>query len=147
MTYIIQQGQPSIGKISWHKIENSEHIKLVSYAMDNGFKKNHISTKAFIVGDGGRTARKQHHFEKLDSTSDWDNLQDIVRFFYEQSKKPDITVNVTTTYSRRADGPLTNIVGNKIKQGGKEASTVEKVPIFPIRRKGEFLIRSPCQKQ
>ena len=125
----------SIGEIGWHEIEKSGHIKLVSYAMDNGFKRNHISTKAVVVGDGNRTARKQHHFEKLETISDWENLQDIVRFFYEQSKKPDITVTVTTVYSRRADGPLINIMGSDIPQG--ETDKKKEVRIETRQRKLE----------
>lgn len=54
----------SIGQTSWHEIEDSGPIKLVTYATDNGFKRNHILTRAVVVGDGSRTARKQHPFEK-----------------------------------------------------------------------------------
>lgn len=32
----------SIGETGWHEIDNSGHIKLVSYAMNSGFNWNHI---------------------------------------------------------------------------------------------------------
>lgn len=88
-----------ISKVKWNEIEWSERVNLVSYTLEHGLKKHLVSMTAVIVREGGRAGEKQQTIENMDSEK-WDNAQEIVRFFIEHSKKPDITVTITIVYSR-----------------------------------------------
>lgn len=49
--------------------------------------------KATIVGEGGRDGKKQQTVDTMVNEK-WDNVQEIVWFFIEHSKKPDVTIKI-----------------------------------------------------
>lgn len=107
-----------------------------------------LSTKAVVVGDGGRSAKKQQLFEYLDCTLHWDNLQDIVRFYVMNSKKPDVIITVSTFYSRRANGVLDEDGKGGIVTEVANLLTINKAlaPINTKKQKGIPNIQESRQK-